>query len=162
MGTTLNTIPAIARITPRSRLDRLMGEYERNYERLHRLLPNLRELDGARTSRAPGVPDLHAEIVDQSAYTTTLVLTYSLRIDGTTRREPELQLRCYHDARLVEVLAVREPGPSGATAWCSLRHSSLGRKWRFNRFLGKWLAYCLYQGHGGFAPLAAPPALVTD
>ncbi len=145
----------LARLAPRNRLDRLMREYERNYERLGFLVPGLRELRGRCVSRAPAVPDLHLEVLDQSAYTTTLVLTYALEIDGSPQAEPEVQLRVYHDARQAEVLAVREPGPGGGSAWCSLRHSAMSRKWRFNRFLGKWLAYCLQQGHGDFVPEGA-------
>ena len=138
----------LARLSPRNRLDRLMREYERNFERLRFLVPDLRELSGNTVSRAEAVPDLHLQVIDQSAYTTTMVMTYALEIDGTQTPEPEVQVRVYHDARMAEVLAVREPGPSGRSGWCSLRHSAMSRKWRFNRFLGKWLAYCLQQGHG--------------
>jgi hypothetical protein len=148
----------LARFAPRNRLDRLMREYERNYERLQFLVPGLRQLRGRAVSRVAAVPDLHLEVLDQSAYTTTLVMTYALEIDGTRQVEPEVQVRIYHDARMAEVLAVREPGPSGRSGWCSLRHSAMTRKWRFNRFLGKWLAYCLQQGHGLFEPVAASGA----
>ena len=145
----------LARLSPRNRLDRLMREYERNFERLRFLVPDLRELSGNTVSRAEAVPDLHLQVIDQSAYTTTMVMTYALEIDGTQTPEPEVQVRVYHDARMAEVLAVREPGPSGRSGWCSLRHSAMSRKWRFNRFLGKWLAYCLQQGHGQFEPVPA-------
>lgn len=145
----------IARLAPRNRLDRLMREYERNYERMRFLVPGLRTMSGVHVSRAPTMPELHLEVLEQSVYTTTLVMTYALEIDGSRTPEPEVQVRVYHDARMAEVLAVREPGPTGGTAWCSLRHSAMSRKWRFNRFLGKWLAYCLQQGHGGFEPQAA-------
>ena len=145
----------IARLAPRNRLDRLMREYERNYERMRFLVPTLRDMSGHNVSRAEAMPDLHLEVLDQSSYTTTLVMTYALEIDGSRLPEPEVQVRVYHDARMAEVLAVREPGPTGGTAWCSLRHSAMSRKWRFNRFLGKWLAYCLQQGHGRFEPAAA-------
>jgi uncharacterized protein YqiB (DUF1249 family) len=145
----------LARLSPRNRLDRLMREYERNFERLRFLVPDLRELRGNTVSRADAVPDLHLQVIDQSAYTTTMVMTYALEIDGAQTPEPEVQVRVYHDARMAEVLAVREPGPSGRSGWCSLRHSAMSRKWRFNRFLGKWLAYCLQQGHGQFEPVPA-------
>jgi uncharacterized protein YqiB (DUF1249 family) len=148
----------IARLAPRNRLDRLMREYERNYERMRFLVPGLRGMSGRNVSRAPTMPELHLEVLDQSAYTTTLVLTYALEIDGSRLPEPEVQLRVYHDARMAEVLAVREPGPAGGAAWCSLRHSAMSRKWRFNRFLGKWLAYCLQQGHGHFEAESAHDA----
>lgn len=145
----------LAQLAPRSRLDRLMREYERNYERMRFLVPGLRRMSGRHVSHATDMPELHLEILEQSVYTTTMVMTYALEIDGSRQPEPEVQVRVYHDARMAEVLAVREPGPTGGTAWCSLRHSAMSRKWRFNRFLGKWLAYCLQQGHGRFEPAAA-------
>jgi hypothetical protein len=37
-------------------------------------------------------------------------------------------------------------------------HYSLGEKWRMNRFLYKWLGYCLRQGHC-FAPDLESPLL---
>ncbi|MDX1594332.1 MAG: DUF1249 domain-containing protein [Gammaproteobacteria bacterium] len=148
----------LARFAPRNRLDRLMREYERNYERIRLLVPGLRRLRGRCVSRAPAMPDLHIEVLEQSAYTTTLVMNYALEIDGSRLPEPEVQVRVYHDARMAEVLAVREPGPTGGRAWCSLRHSAMSRKWRFNRFLAKWLAYCLQQGHGRFESPAAAGA----
>lgn len=125
--------------------DRLMREYGRNYERLGYLVPDLRTLRGGTVSLAVGMPDLHIEIIEQNRYTTTLVLTYALQIDGRQRREPEVQLRAYHDARQAEVLAVRD---RRRNRWQPLRDGSLSRKWRYTRFLGKWLAYCLLQGHG--------------
>jgi hypothetical protein len=148
-------VAAFARLSPPGRLDRLMREYERNYARLRLLIPDLGALRGCLTSHVDGMPELEIEVLEQAAYTTTLSIHYALLIDGTLHREPELRVRGYHDARLAEVLAIREPGPGGLPAWCSLRHSSLGRKWRFNRFLGKWLAYCMLQGHGDFVP--GPP-----
>jgi uncharacterized protein YqiB (DUF1249 family) len=158
MHAIVDDIPALARLAPRSRLDRLLREHERNFERLLQLVPGLRKLRGRVVSSVDGVPDLSLEVLDQSAYTTTLVMTYALEIDGARRHEPEVQVRVYHDARMAEVLAVRETGPSGRAGWCSLRHSALSRKWRFNRFLGKWLAYCLQQGHGGFVAVDAAGA----
>ncbi|RLA37490.1 MAG: DUF1249 domain-containing protein [Gammaproteobacteria bacterium] len=148
----------LTRLAPGHRLAHLMREYERNYERLQFLVPELRQLCGCSVSHAEAEPDLYLEVLDQAAYTTTMVLTYALEIDGTHQPEPDVQVRVYHDARMAEVLAVRELGPSGRFGWCPLRQSAMSRKWRFNRFLGKWLAYCLQQGHGQFERLAPSSA----
>lgn len=80
-------------------------------------------------------------------YTTTFNLTYRLSSRSGKPREPDLLIRLYHDARSCEVLSGLVPG---------LRHEvrrtrDLEDGQRLNRFLNKWLGYCLRQGHS-FGP----------
>jgi uncharacterized protein YqiB (DUF1249 family) len=49
---------------------------------------------------------------------------------------PDLLLRAYHDARLVEAL----PGTGG-------RERELLQCWSRNMMLNKWLEYCAERGH---------------
>jgi uncharacterized protein YqiB (DUF1249 family) len=62
--------------------------------------------------------------------------------------------RVYHDARLVEAVSHSRRHPPHA-AHCRRRAepSELEAKWELNRFLQRWLGYCLHQGHL-FLPLA--------
>ncbi|HET8700908.1 MAG TPA: DUF1249 domain-containing protein, partial [Nitrococcus sp.] len=64
-----------------------------------------------------------------------------------------------HDARVAEVLpesglrgfrywAFREPPPVGTLAW----------RWEVNRFLNRWLRYCLSEGHAFASDFRAQPA----
>ena len=130
----------------------LMAVYESNYRRLMLLAPGLDALDAA-VSRVPGCLDLHLRVLERHRYTTFLHLTYWFEgPDGRPRPDPDLHIRVYHDARLAEVHSCRRPQRrGGGTEGCSL-----ARRWQMNRFLEKWLAYCLAQGHG-FPPLVKPP-----
>jgi uncharacterized protein YqiB (DUF1249 family) len=82
-----------------------------------------------------------------------LTLTYALPA-GTATDIPEwlpnLRLRAYHDARLLEadefkVPATREDGASRRAA--HLRERELHQRWTRNMMLNKWLEYCAERGH---------------
>ncbi len=74
---------------------------------------------------------------------------------GPTR---DVRLRIYHDARQVEVLDLRQTAlPLDA----DYRPPALAAKWKVNLFLGKWLSFCLQQGHR-FGPGAAAVPLPAD
>lgn len=123
----------------------LMDLYENNYLRFRRLVDNLDAIDVAGASHVSGCQSVYLKIVDRSRYTTTVGLTYLFEEDDCLALEPDLRLRLYHDAGLLEVLAghLRHVGcRSGHT-----QSKSLKSKWRLNRFLYKWLGYCLYLGH---------------
>jgi uncharacterized protein len=127
----------------------LMDIYEQNYIRLRRLIPDFEKIGSRAVSTAPGGIDLHYECLQRSKYTTVFSLTYKFET-----LEPNLEIRVYHDARVAEVLACNVP-IEGAHGYDRLRVSSLFRcglhnlqsRWRLNRFLNKWLHYCLKQGH---------------
>lgn len=122
----------------------VMALYEENYIRLRTLVPALARMPERAVSRVQGCVDLHLEIVERARYTTTLRLT-CLFPDGAggRRREPDLTLRICHDARTTEALAVPIAQPGAATN----ARETLQRCWRRNRFLHKWLGYCLRRGH---------------
>ncbi|MFO7640864.1 MAG: DUF1249 domain-containing protein [Candidatus Competibacteraceae bacterium] len=130
----------------------LMDLYERNYINIRRLLPIMPPTSISRISRVPGGLDLHLRMVERCRYTSEIILTYQFGRDhGTAIAEPNLRIRIYHDARLAEVMAAQ---PRHHSAFC-LDISNPSRtdiapllaRWRINRFLFKWLTYCLRQGH---------------
>lgn len=135
----------------------LMDIYEQNYLRLRRLIPDFEKIGAKAVSTAPGCMDLHYECLQRSKYTTVFSLTYKFET-----LEPNLEIRVYHDARVAEVLASNVQ-LEGASWDGRLRTPSLFRtdlqnlqsKWRLNRFLHKWLHYCLKQGHK-FVPHSSP------
>lgn len=128
----------------------LMDLYERNYINVRRLIPILPQAQARRVSQIPGGLDLHLHITERFRYTSELLLTYHFDQNGQVLAEPDLRIRVYHDARLAEVLTARlrrqtafnadsaSAGPNGAELYA---------RWRINRFLYKWLNYCLNQGH---------------
>jgi len=119
----------------------LMDLYEHNYIRLRTLVPDLRVADEM-VSTVPGHQDLFLSITQRCKYTTMMRMTYRFEEDGQPLFEPDLHLKMYHDARVVEVqqMQSRSFGPMYLA-------EMIDQKWRMNRFLYKWLGYCLYQGH---------------
>jgi len=123
----------------------LMDLYESNYIRLRKLLAEPKRIPNKACSTLPGHLDLHLEIVDRSKYTTTLYLSYGFPSAAGLQMEPNLKIRIYHDARLAEVMAGHLH--HGRLILDHLPANALREKWRLNRFLNRWLGYCLKQGH---------------
>jgi uncharacterized protein YqiB (DUF1249 family) len=127
----------------------LMTLYESNYIKLNQLGSTLEWRADAIVSSSPRDSDLYAEIVRREAYTTTLRLTYwFLGADGLSAPDPDIVVRIYHDARLVEAVSSRE-----AHSHTKLRelarnnNEELDRRWRLNMLLNKWLDYLFEVGH---------------
>ena len=127
----------------------LMTLYESNYIKLHQLATTLDWPADAFVSSSSRDNDLHVEILRREPYTTTLRLTYWFsESSGPAVPDPDLVVRVYHDARLVEAVS------SGEThrheKLCELARSSsaeLDRRWRLNMLLNKWLDYLFEVGH---------------
>lgn len=119
----------------------LMELYEQNYMRLRNIAPDLKVADEM-ISSVPDHQDLFLSITERYKYTTMLRLTYQFEDEGKFLFEPDLHLKVYHDARVVEVQQFhsRSRGPLYIA-------SMIEQKWMMNRFLYKWLGYCLHQGH---------------
>ena len=123
----------------------LMEVYEANYLRLRQLIPRLEGLEPMARSHVPGCMDLFLEVLAQHRYTSEIRLTYRF-VDETpvVQLEPDVHIAICFDARTAEVLSRRgryrphTPDRDGDT---------LRERWRLNRFLFKWLGYCLHRGH---------------
>jgi uncharacterized protein len=146
--------PISWRARPRSFVS-LMTLYESNFIRLGWLVPDLRRLKGSLRSEVAGEPALELSVVEQCRYTTALQMTYLFEDGARVAREPELEIRVYHDARLAEACAA---GP--APAHPRLRRlaagvaANRGSRWSCNMLLNKWLEYCVGSGHRFAAPAA--------
>ena len=130
----------------------LMTIYESNFIKLGQLVARLHRLEATAErliSRTPRDCDLYLEIVSREPYTTTLKLTYWFGTDSDERvPDPDLTVRVYHDARLVEAVAGRETHHHRMLCELALRHSvELGRRWRRNIMLNKWLDFLIEMGH---------------
>jgi uncharacterized protein YqiB (DUF1249 family) len=129
-------------------LPALMELYELNYIQLRRLLPDLDALQERSVSRVKGALDLYITIQERCKYTTTLHLSYRFSDAEGSFPAPDVVLRMYHDAQLAEVISRgRRRGRRCAEYDRSHHQYSLQTKWQVNRFLQKWLGYCLHQGH---------------
>ena len=148
MRDTLCPLSSAALLSARPTVGALMVLCEENYSLLCRLIQGLPGRQGRLVSRVEGAVDLHLTIEVQAPYTTLLRLTHVFG-DGESGRlplgsDPDVRLRVYHDARQVEVLDLRQ---TALPLHADYQPPALDSKWRLNLFLGKWLAYCLHQGH---------------
>ena len=148
-GTLNETLTPVSwRARPRSFVA-LMGLYESNFVRLSWLAGELAELDGQHRSAVEGDCDLLLTMNERSPYTSTVNLTYLLPdADGTEIHIPDMRVRVYHDAHLVE--AQDWAGTHSQPVLKALRTQAereLDQRWARNVMLNKWLEYCVERGH---------------
>lgn len=145
-----------------SSLSRLMALYESNYARLLQLVPEPELPYESAVSRSRLDRDLHLRVLERSRYTATLNLSYRFEEAGVLRVEPDVDVRLYRDALLVEALRV---GPHAHCAVLSDLDRELGPmlqgRWGRNLLLAKWLEYLLAQGHG-FSLASRPRKTVLE
>jgi uncharacterized protein YqiB (DUF1249 family) len=132
----------------------LMSLYESNYLRFMNLAGDPARLSGTLISRVEGDCELQLAVLEHMPYTSMLTLTYALppsltaSAPGKSRdsieRLPNLKLRAYHDARLLEAEHsahnIRGRGPRSG-------ERELHQRWTRNMMLNKWLEYCAERGH---------------
>ena len=126
----------------------LMGLYESNFIRLGWLAGNLRALNGRYVSSVSGDCDLVLTVTERSPYTSTVNLTYLLPEGHGPRRYPDMRVRIYHDAHLVEAQqwAAVHTQPL-LKALRTRAERELDQRWARNVMLNKWLEYCVERGH---------------
>jgi uncharacterized protein YqiB (DUF1249 family) len=127
----------------------LMTIYESNYIKVSQLTTEFDWTGCSVVSSSPRDMDLYVQLMRRDRYTTTLKLTYWFEEPcGMLVPDPDLIVRVYHDARLAEAVSGRDrhthhklrelTGDGGA---------ELGRRWRINMMLNKWLDYLSDVGH---------------
>ncbi|MBV5272689.1 MAG: DUF1249 domain-containing protein [Lamprocystis purpurea] len=166
------SLDELIQLSGRPTVGDLMTLCEENYRLLARLAPDLKDQRGLSVSRRKGSVDLYLTIEEQSRYTSLARLThwfpnpdrgwsaassYAQASDlAGFGADPDARLRVYHDARQVEVLDLRQ---TVLPLRAQYQPPALDAKWKANLFLGKWLAFCLHQGHcfgPGFDDLSLP------
>jgi uncharacterized protein YqiB (DUF1249 family) len=126
----------------------LMSLYESNYIKLRYLAADLEWPADVIVSVSARDQALHAEVLRREPYTTTVRLTYWFEDGGRAAPEPDLVLRVYRDARLVEAVSSAESHRhTKLREWADAGRAELDRRWRRNMFLNKWLDYLFEVGH---------------
>jgi uncharacterized protein len=127
----------------------LMSLYESNYLRLEQLAGNLEQLPEQRVSRVPDDCDLRLSVNERSPYTTSFDLTYLFPEEEGVKTYPDMRVRVYHDARLVEAQEwATTHGHDALRRIRGLAERELDQRWARNTMLNKWLEYCIDRGHG--------------
>ena len=130
-----------------------MALYEGNFIKLVSLAPALgdaRTMTGpaASISSTPGDLDLHLCVDAVTRYTVDLRLTYLFEDASGHDADPDLHLRMYRDARMVEVISWSVSHRHAVLRQLALSSSrELDRRWSRNIMLGKWLDYLAERGH---------------
>ncbi len=133
-------------------LPALMELYELNYIQLRQLVPDVRAIQDCSISRVDGALDLHLSVLERSKYTTTFHLSYQFTDTEGDFPAPDVVVRMYHDAQVAEVISRGRQRARRDAGYDRFRDQyCIQTKWQVNRFLHKWLGYCLRQGHA-FSP----------
>ena len=131
----------------------LMSLYDGNYGAFMRLMPDLHKLPTVCCSRLCDSPDLYVEVIERCKFTTILKLTYFFELQSPEDDssefipDPDLTIRIYHDANVVEAVSCREEGFMPITTSDLNDVQQLECRWESNLFLQKWLQYALELGH---------------
>ncbi len=127
----------------------LMSLYESNYLRLAALAGDLRQLPDQSVSRVADDCDLRLSVTERSPYTTSLDLTYLFAAESGISTYPDMRVRIYHDARLVEAQEwATQHDHEALRRLRGLAERELDQRWARNTMLNKWLEYCIDRGHG--------------
>ena len=129
----------------------LMELYESNYIKIRKLCNNIKALNDYTVSKIEHGMDLHLQVTERTRYTVTINLSYkfpSQHNQAEFNHYPDVMVRIYFDAMQAEVLHrvsrtrqfPHRPRFDSKSHW-------LCNKWADNRFLFKWLSFCLHQGH---------------
>lgn len=134
-------------------LPALMELYELNYIQLRQLIPEIDLVQDHVVSRVKGALNLYLTVRERCKYTTTLHLSYRFDGDEDSSLAPDIVVRLYHDAQVAEVIS-RGKGRGGrrASGFDRFHYDyPIEARWQVNRFLHKWLGFCLRHGHS-FSP----------
>ena len=138
----------------------LMTLYEGNHARLKQLLGDLSRLPEHAVSASPSDLSLHVNVQERSRYTTVMQMTYWFEDGQGSIADPDLTVRVYHDARLVEAVdCAGNPRHAALRPLWRPARSEIQHRWTLNILLHKWLEYCLDNRHR-FPHLAPSPSFV--
>lgn len=91
---------------------------------------------------------LYLDVTEVSRYTTTLRLTYLFQNGPQLLADPDLRIRVYRDANLVEAMeCTARHRHEALQGYATGTGSELQRRWVRNIMLNKWLEFCADHGH---------------
>ena len=117
---------------------------ESNFQKLFRLIPELRAFTHSAVGRSDRQPALHLEILERNPYTLTIELSHCFEQPALGLMRPAVKIRIYLDAQLAEVIRDCDRPAVGHVFQNPAQTLEIrDYKWRLNYFLQKWLDHCL-------------------
>ena len=130
----------------------LMEVYETNFIHIRNLLGDVRSGTDVYRIEFDAAPAVWVRILERTKYTATLNMRYA-QMEGMCAEEiPDIDVKIYFDALQAEVNALSKSGSSKSGSSRSGDRvypqvdpllANLDKRWKANRFLYKWLAYCV-------------------
>lgn len=118
--------------------------YEHNYQRLMKLLPQVRQVAEGDQFGLEGSEALAAEVVESHRYTTVLRMSHGVPLPEPVP-VPEMTVRLYHDACVAEVTAYQRSSRFRVKyEYPNAEMHQVREKGRVNEFLGEWLEHLLH------------------
>jgi len=122
--------------------------YERIYEKLERLMGDLREIPDAKKSCVSGFMDLNLDRLSANDGTTVIALSHYYRHpSGDLIADPDMEIRVRPAERTAEALSYQDTYTYQVVYDEEGRSVSPATKRDLNEFLEQWLGNCLEQGH---------------
>lgn len=129
----------------------LMTIYESNYIKFKNIFSSIHSKELKKNilvSHSNQDHDLFLRLDHRDRYTTSINLTYRLHLEEKELLDPNLNLKIYHDAKLIEAKSEHSDYYHDAIVTIANKHfKELDRKWRNNIMLNKWLDYLIDVNH---------------
>ena len=122
--------------------------HQSNYVKILRVIPFIRAMhcDSQIWARTP-THHVEISILEVTKYTTTF--SFLINYAGSHKWLPQIHItiRCYHDARVAEVVKFQQHKYFNARySYPNPHMHQRNEKQQINRFLGEWMSYCLKSG----------------
>ncbi|OUU78609.1 MAG: hypothetical protein CBC38_07040 [Gammaproteobacteria bacterium TMED78] len=129
----------------------LMTIYESNYIKFLNIYPNIElrvPIKNILVSHSDNDHDLFLTLDYEDRYTTSINLTYRLELNDELVLDPNLNLKIYHDAKLIEANSNHTNYIHSKIKKIANKHfKELNIKWKNNIMLNKWLDYMIDVKH---------------
>ena len=122
--------------------------HQANYVKIMRVVPYIREMhcDSQIWARTPAH---QVEIIIQEVTPYTTSFSFIITYAGAQKWLPQIHMtvRCYHDARVAEVVKFQQHKYFSARySYPNPHMHQRNEKQQINRFLGEWMNYCMKTG----------------
>jgi uncharacterized protein YqiB (DUF1249 family) len=125
-------------------LTELHGICDANYARLLRLFPDYENSNARQLLVGPA--NVRLTVIERCRYTTIFQL-HQQRADSHWLGQLRVEVRAYHDVRMLEVMVFQSSRQVAARYEYPNRHMfAQNEKYQQNRFLADWLEHCLQNG----------------